>query len=138
MYQPHPCFAKTESGVLRYHALEKSDVKGFTEIKDFPMTGTRELIAADYVHQIKRMADPRLACPILSTLKDYILGMETYSTALANGQEEATFPGVEVVDRYTYRVILKAKISAVLSTGWRCPSFRRCLKRRSIFTANPL
>ena len=109
MYQPHPCFAKTESGVLRYHTLEKADVKGFTEINDFPMTGTRELIAADYVYQIKRMADPRLACPILSTLQDYILGMETYSTALANGQEEATFPGVEVVDRYTYRVILKAK-----------------------------
>ena len=109
MYQPHPCFAKTESGILRYHDLKKTDVKGFTEIKDFPMTGTRELIAADYAYQIKRMADPRLACPILSTLKDYILGMKTYSAALANGQEEASFPGVEVVDRYTYRVILKAK-----------------------------
>ena len=109
MYQPHPCFAKTESGVLRYHDLTKADVKGFTEIKDFPMTGTRELIAADYVYQIKRMADPRLGCPILSTLKDYVLGIETYSAALAKGQGEAPFPGVEVVDRYTYRVILKAK-----------------------------
>ena len=109
MYQPHPCFAKTEDGVLRYHALKKADVKGFTGIKDFPMTGTRELIAADYVYQIKRMADPRLSCPILSTLQDYILGMEAYSGALANGQEAAAFPGVEVVDRYTYRVTLKAK-----------------------------
>ena len=109
MYQPHPCFAKTENGVLRYHALKKADVKGFTGIKDFPMTGTRELIAADYVYQIKRMADPRLSCPILSTLQDYILGMEAYSDALANGQEAAAFPGVEVVDRYTYRVTLKAK-----------------------------
>ena len=109
MYQPHPCFAKTESGVLRYHDLKKADVKGFTGINNFSMTGSRELIAADYVYQIKRMADPRLACPILSTLKDYILGIETYSAALANGVEEAPFPGVEVVDRYTYRVILKAK-----------------------------
>ena len=109
MYQPHPCFAKTEKGVLRYHDLKKADVKGFTGINDFSMTGTRELIAADYVYQIKRMADPRLACPILSTLKDYILGMETYAAALANGQAEAPFPGVEVVDQYTYRVILKAK-----------------------------
>ena len=109
MYQPHPCFAKTESGLLRYHDLTKADVKGFTEIKDFPMTGTRELIAADYVYQIKRMADPRLGCPILSTLKDYVLGIEMYSAALAKGQGEAPFPGVEVVDRYTYRVILKAK-----------------------------
>ncbi|RKU25832.1 peptide ABC transporter substrate-binding protein [Candidatus Poribacteria bacterium] len=109
MYQPHPCFAKTENGTLRYHNLTKADVKGFIEIKDFPMTGTRELTAADYVHQIKRMADPRLSCPILSTLQDYILGMKAYSAALANGQTNAPFPGIEVVDRYTYRVILKTK-----------------------------
>ena len=109
MFQPHPCFAKTEDGTLRYHNLTKADVKGFTEIKDFPMTGTRELTAADYVYQIKRMADPRLSCPILSTLQDYILGMKTYSAALANGQTDAPFPGVAVVDRYTYRVTLKAK-----------------------------
>lgn len=109
MFQPHPCFAKTESGALRYHNLTKADLKGFSEIKDFPMTGTRELTAADYVYQIKRMADPRLSCPILSTLQDYILGMKTYSAALANGQTDAPFPGVEVVDRYTYRVTLKAK-----------------------------
>ena len=55
------------------------------------------------------MADPRLSCPILSTLADYILGMDAYSAAVANGQDDAPFPGAEVVDRYTYRVILKAK-----------------------------
>lgn len=109
MFQPHPCFAKTEDGTLRYHNLTKADVKGFTEVKDFSMTGTRELTAADYVYQIKRMADPRLSCPILSTLQDYILGMKTYSAALANEQTDAPFPGVAVVDRYTYRVTLKAK-----------------------------
>ena len=109
MFQPHPCFAKTEDGTLRYHNLTKTEVKGFTEIKDFPMTGTRELTAADYVYQIKRMADPQLSCPILSTLQDYIVGMKTYSAALANGQTDAPFPGVAVVDRYTYRVTLKAK-----------------------------
>lgn len=109
MYQQHPCFAKTEDGKWRYRNLTKSDVKGFDEIKDFSMTGTRELIAADYVYQIKRMADPKVSCPILSTLKDYILGMEVYSAAIAKGQENAPFPGVEVVDRYTYRITLKAK-----------------------------
>ena len=109
MYQPHPCFAKTESGEWRYHNLTEADVKGFTEVKDFPMTGTRELIAADYVYQIKRMADPKVSCPILSTLEDYVLGMEAYSDALAGGQTDPPFLGVEVVDRYTYRVILKAK-----------------------------
>ena len=109
MYQQHPCFAKTEGGEWRYRNLTKSDVKGFNEVKDFSMTGTRELIAADYAYQIKRMADPSVACPILSTLKDYILGMEAYSDAIAKGQKDAPFPGVEVVDRYTYRIILKTK-----------------------------
>ena len=109
MYQPHPCFAKTESGELRYHNLTEADVKGYIQVKDFPMTGTRELIAADYVYQIKRMADPKVSCPISSTLEDYILGMEAYSDALADGQKDPPFPGVEVVDRYTYRVILNAK-----------------------------
>ena len=109
MYQQHPCFAKTEDGEWHYHNLTKSDVKGFDEVKDFSMTGTRELIAADYVYQIKRMADPSVSCPILSTLKDYILGMEAYSAAIAKGQKDAPFPGVEVVDRYTYRIILKTK-----------------------------
>ena len=109
MYQQHPCFAKTEDGEWRYRNLTKSDVKGFKEIKDFSMTGTRELIAADYVYQIKRMADPNASCPILSTLKDYILGMAAYSDAVANGQKDAPFSGVEVVDRYTYRITLKTK-----------------------------
>ena len=109
MYQPHPCFAKTEDGAWRYHNLTAADVKGFTQIKDCPMTGTRELIAADYVYQIKRMADPKISCPILSTLEDYILGMAAYSAALTDGQMDAHFPGAEVVDRYTYKITLKAK-----------------------------
>lgn len=109
MYQQHPCFAKTENGEWLYRNLTKSDVKGFDEIKDFPITGTRELVAEDYVYQIKRMADPSLSCPILSTLRDYILGMDTYSAAVAAGKKDTLFPGVEVIDRYTYRIILKTK-----------------------------
>ena len=109
MYQPHPCFAKTDNGEWRYRNLTETDVQGFTQVKDFLMTGTRELIAADYVYQIKRMADPKVACPISSTLEDYILGMEAYSDAIADGQKNPPFPGVEVVDRYTYRIILTEK-----------------------------
>ncbi len=109
MYQPHPCFAKTESGEWRYRDLTAVDVKGFTQVKDFLMTGTRELIAADYVYQIKRMADPKVSCPILSTLQDYIVGMEAYANAVSDGEADHPFPGVEVVDRYTYKIVLKAK-----------------------------
>ena len=76
LYQPHPCFARDEQGGLRYHNLTYEDTAGFLEISDFKQTGTRELVAADYVLQLKRMADPRLNCPILSTMTKYILGLE--------------------------------------------------------------
>ena len=148
LYQPHPCFAKVvlnpdsignEQGNFLYHGLISDDLKGIYEIRDFPETGTRELIATDYVYQIKRLADPRLSCPILSTLENYILGIGEYAVelrkALAAEREKRRaaagvtyhqavdernnpirlnldaypFPGVEVVDRYTYRVILKTK-----------------------------
>ena len=138
-YQPHPCFAKDAAGNFRYHALTTDDVKEVYEVRDFPETGTRELIAADYVHQIKRLADPRVACPLLSLLDNYILGMEEYAHALrdtlAAEREKRraaagatynqavderenpisldigafSFPGVEVVDRYTYRITLTTK-----------------------------
>ena len=138
-YQPHPCFAKDAAGGFRYHRLTTDDVKEVYEVRDFPETGTRELVADDYVHQIKRLADPRVACPLLSLLDNYILGMGEYAQALRDALEAerekrraaagATynqavderenpialdidafpFPGVKVVDRYTYQIILKTK-----------------------------
>jgi ABC-type transport system substrate-binding protein len=138
-YQPHPCFAKDAQGGFLYHTLTADDVDDIYQIRDFPQTGARELIAADYVYQMKRLADPRLSCPILSTMKNYILGLDEYSAALraaieAERQKRKAvagmaynqavdernnpiqldldalpFPGVEVVGRYAYRVILKTK-----------------------------
>ena len=138
-YQPHPCFAKDADGKFRYHTLTTDDVKEVYEVRDFPETGTRELVADDYVHQIRRLADPRVACPLLSLLDNYILGMGEYAQALRDALEAerekrrtaagATynqavderenpialdidafpFPGVKVVDRYTYQITLKTK-----------------------------
>ena len=88
-YQPHPCFAKDEEGRFRYHTLTTDDAKGVYEVSDFAETGSRELIAADYVHQIKRMADPRVGCPILSLLDSYILGMDEYAKALRDALEQS-------------------------------------------------
>ena len=138
-YQPHPCFAKNEKGNFLYHTLTAGDVKEVYEVSDFPETGTRELIAADYVYQIKRMADPRVPCPLLSLLDNYILGMGEYAKALQDALEAERekrraglgaaynqavderkhpipldidafpFPGVKVINRYTYQITLKTK-----------------------------
>ncbi|MFQ6043102.1 MAG: peptide ABC transporter substrate-binding protein, partial [Candidatus Poribacteria bacterium] len=139
LYQEHPCFAKDDRGNFLYHRLSSEEMRDIYQIRDFKHTATRELSAADYVYQIKRLADPRLHCPILSTLEKYILGMEEYAAALNNDLEaerkqrrEAAgatynqelderrnpisldldahpFEGVELVNRYTYRIILKEK-----------------------------
>lgn len=91
-YHPHPCFARDEAGVLKYRDLPP-EMPGVDGIEDFPDTGTRELTAADYVNQIKRLADPTLApgCPILPIMAKYILGLEEYARLLrADLQAERT------------------------------------------------
>ncbi len=138
-YQDHPCFAKDEQGRYVYRGLTEADVRGIYQIGDFEHVGTRELTAADYVYQIKRMADPRIHCPILGLLEKYILGMDAYAAALRKQLEEirerrrkaagalynrelderrnpivldydaAELEGVQLVDKYTYRIILKRK-----------------------------
>src|SRR3989344_2405380 len=70
-YQPHPAFARDDQGRLRYQTLSATDLGRIHAIGDFPHQGTRELVAADYVYQIKRLAHPRLHSPILSVMQDY-------------------------------------------------------------------
>jgi oligopeptide transport system substrate-binding protein len=121
-YQPHPAFAKDSSGKFLYHNLTPDDLDGIWQVSDFPETGTRELVAADYVFQIKRLAHPKLHSPIFGLMSDYIVGLnehaaklrKAYETQVAAGRGDSyldlnQFPlaGAESVDRYTYRVKLK-------------------------------
>lgn len=81
-YQPHPAFATSKDGELLYHNLKESDLKNIKQIIDFPKTSTRELTVDDYMYQIKRMADPRLHCPILPIISKYILGLDGFALSL--------------------------------------------------------
>lgn len=123
-FQPHPAFVRDASGRLRYGHLSAQDLAEVHTIGDFPQTGTRELTAADYVYQIKRLASPKLHSPILSVMDDYIVGMKEYADTLnkayqkiTGGHEHAVYldltqyplAGVEQVDRYTYRVKIQGK-----------------------------
>ena len=122
LYQPHPAFARDESGRLLYHALTRDDLKQIWKLSDFPKTGTRELTAEDYVYQIKRLAHPRLHSPIFGLMSQYIVGLKEFAATLrsadqtlaAQGAKDAwldltRFPleGAQVLDRYTYRVRIK-------------------------------
>lgn len=119
-YQPHPALAKDDQGRFVYHDLNRRDLAGIHAIGDFKERGTRELVAADYVHQIKRLAHPRLHSPIMQLMSGYIVGLKELAEQLA--EENKKLPrggfldltkfkiaGVEVIDRYTYRVRVRGK-----------------------------
>ena len=119
-YQPHPAFAQDDAGRPRYLELAPRDLEGIHELRDFPATGTRELVAADYVHQVKRLAHPRLHSPIYGLMSEYIVGLKELAAELkaadsAQGGtgyldlERFALKGVEVVDRYTYRVTVRGR-----------------------------
>jgi ABC-type transport system substrate-binding protein len=119
LYQPHPAFAKDAAGRYRYHAMRAADVAGKRQIADFEYTGTRELVAADYVYQIKRLAHPALSSPIFGLMSEHIIGLKALGAALDQAAKAHpgqaldldAFPlaGAEVVDTHTYRVRVKGK-----------------------------
>ena len=75
-YQPHPAFARDAAGRYRYHALDAAAMADKHTIGDFAHTGTRELTAADYVYQIKRLAHPGLSSPIFGLMSEHIVGLK--------------------------------------------------------------
>jgi len=109
-YQPHPAFA-----------TQPADLSGLYTLADFPNRGTRELIAEDYVYGLKRLAHPRLHSPILGLMGDYIVGLNDYAELLKNSApagrrdgewldlRQTDLPGVQVIDRYRYRIRIKGK-----------------------------
>jgi oligopeptide transport system substrate-binding protein len=139
LYQEHPCFAKDGDGRFLYHDLTEGRLGKIQDIDDFPETGSRELTAEDYVYQIKRLAHPKIECPLFSTMTKYILGLDELAQELQGElnrirterrKEKGTlynqerderenpiwldldaFPleGARVVDRYTYEITLKRK-----------------------------
>ena len=121
LYQPHPALARNDDGSARYLALGPDELRGVRSLGDFAATGTRELEAADYVYQIKRLASPRLHSPIFELMAEYLPGLKTLQAELQQalraqrtaGGEAAwldltrfELPGVELVDRHTYRITL--------------------------------
>jgi len=128
-YQPHPAFARNAQDEWRYLGLSEDDLADVQDLADFTHTGSRELVAADYVYQIKRLAHPRLHSPIQGLMSEYIVGLrefaDTLSTAYARQLQENPaaewldlrqfdLPGVQLVDKYTYRIKIHGKYPQLL------------------------
>ena len=117
-YQPHPAFALDASGQPLYFG--PSAAVDRQRMADFPETGTRELTADDYIYQIKRLAHPRLHSPIYGMMAEKIVGLKALGQALAEAAKQVPketwldldafpLPGVERVDRYTWRIRIQGK-----------------------------
>jgi len=117
-YQPHAALAKSAGGDYVYHHLTEAGLEGITTLGDFSETGSRELVAADYVYQVKRLAHPHLHSPIFGLMSDYIVGLKDYAKTLEEEAGKAganayinlhDYPleGAEVIDRYRYRIKLR-------------------------------
>lgn len=120
MYQPHPALAKKPNNEFYYHNLSLEQAQEYNNLNDFEHTGSREVNAADYVMQIKRLADPKVNSPIFGLLSTYIIDFQELRERLAavytknSNQLEIdnrsiAFAGATVIDDYTYEIKLHGK-----------------------------
>jgi len=99
-YQPHPAFATEPDGTPRYADLSAADLAGINSPTDFEHQGSRELRAADFVHEIKRLASPEVNSPILGVMVEHIEGLAAYAEQL--GQAKAGLPAGQHLDLTQY------------------------------------
>lgn len=137
MYQPHPAFARDASGHYRYQSLTPADLDGVHTLADFPETGTRELVADDYVYQIKRLVHPAMPSPIAALMSQYIVDLKTLGERMAADYQAAKsgrpaaapffdlrkydFAGARAIDRYTWEITIHGKYPQFLF--WQAMTF---------------
>ncbi len=112
-FQPHPALAKNKQDEYLYHQLSEIQMADITLLSDFTQTGTRELTAADFVHQIKRLVHPQISSPIAELMKQYIVGLGGYGLSIKDkprtALKDTAISGVEVLDKYRYKIRVKGK-----------------------------
>ena len=87
LFQPHPAFAKDEQGAFRYHAMKPGEIGARRSPLDFEHSGTRELVAEDFVYALKRHATTRITTPIFGIFSEYVVGLKDYGVRVK--QEDA-------------------------------------------------
>lgn len=119
LYQPHPAFARSEDGGYRYFPLQEGALDDRFALSDFDQSGTRELLADDFVYAVKRLAFAPNHSPLAGLMSEHIRGFQEFADRAAE-QHEADqaagvawtdlraipMSGVEAIDRYTYRIRL--------------------------------
>jgi ABC-type transport system substrate-binding protein len=128
LYQPHPAFAKDEQGRFRYHAMQPGELGSRRTPLDFEHSGTRELVAEDYVYALKRHATTRITTPIYGLFAEYVLGLKDYGELIKAEDQKLRaeldpasldkpfldfrrwpLAGASAIDDHTLRIRLKGK-----------------------------
>ena len=78
LFQPHPAFARNEKGAYLYHDMKPGEIGKRRRPDQFEQTGTRELVAEDFVYALKRHATTRITTPIFGVFSEYVLGLKDY------------------------------------------------------------
>jgi ABC-type transport system substrate-binding protein len=116
-YAPHPAFALDSQGNPRYFGAHTADEPDPRTLDAFKERQSRELVAADFVYGLKRLAHPGVHSPIFSLMAGHIVGLKETGEALAKDMQPGKwldldpYPlvGAQVLDRYTYRITLRGK-----------------------------
>ncbi|WP_425261979.1 ABC transporter substrate-binding protein [Rubrivivax sp. RP6-9] len=127
-YQPHPAFAKGPDGRPLYMNLTREELGDKRSPWDFPVQGTRELVAEDFVYALKRQATTRIEAPVYAVFADFVIGLKDYA-ALVQQEDRKLLQGLpedirdkpfldfrqwplagtSAPDRHTWRIRLKGK-----------------------------
>ncbi len=102
VFEPHPDGTETVTCKIKPGLFFHDDAC-------FPGGKGTEVSSRDFIYAFQRMADPKVECPVASTMADYVVGFgDAYAAAEKSGRfdYDAPFPGIEEVDRYTFRIHL--------------------------------
>lgn len=124
-YQPHPAFASNKDGTYIYHRLSPERIAAAHKLSDFLETGSREMTAADYIYQIKRLANPRMHSPIAGLIGEYIIGFREFGKQVESATKQKQqadgvdkpyvdlrgipMDGVEQTGRYSFKIRVQGK-----------------------------
>jgi ABC-type transport system substrate-binding protein len=134
-YQQHPCFARDDRGHSIYDGKNSMQLpKNLSSPQDFPVLDSRPMHPMDFKVALIRLCDPRLACPVYSTLSSFIAGMKECSRKIQQeleAQEAESghlpqrqpllidyrtipFSGLEVINDHQFKLILSRKYPQAL------------------------
>lgn len=128
LYQPHPAFAKDAGGNYLYHHMKPGELGSRTSPLQFEHTGTRELVAEDFVYALKRHATTRITTPIYGIFSEYVVGLKEYGDLIRQEDRKLRagldpssldlpfldfrkYPlaGATAPNKYTFRVRIKGR-----------------------------